>query len=81
MAKQKLNGKSLGYSLAILSALGMLLTWIAGFLGWYQGFVDSMIEMHAFFSLDFLGLITGIIEAAVWSFIAGWLIAYFYNKF
>lgn len=81
MVKQKLNEKSLGYSLAIISAIGMLLTWIVGKIGWYQGWVNNMLEMHIFFSLSIGGLIAGIIEAAILSFIAGWLIAYFYNKF
>ena len=77
----KLNGKALGYSLAIVSALCMLLLGIAGNLGWYQGMVDAMLGMHQFFSLSFLGIITGMIEAAFWGFIAGWLIAWGYNKF
>jgi uncharacterized membrane protein len=78
---EKLNGKALGYSLAIIGALGMLLTGIAGKFGWYQGWVDAMIEMHQFFSLSVLGIITGMIEAAFWSFTAGWLVAWGYNKF
>jgi len=81
MVKQKLDGKALGYSIAVVSAIGMFLTWIFGILGIYSSWVNSMINLHLFFSLSFLGLITGILEAAVVSFIAGWLIAWAYNEF
>ncbi len=77
----KLNGMALGYSLALLGALCMLLLGILGNLGIYIGTVEMMQQWHLFFSLSIVGIITGIIEAAVISFIFGWLIAYFYNKF
>lgn len=79
--KQKLNEKALGFSLAIISAICMLLLGILGSFGIYTGAVEAMQRWHLFFSLSIDGIIAGIIEAAVWSFIAGWLIAYFYNKF
>jgi len=46
MVKQKLNEVALGYSLAIFSAVGMLLTGIAGNLGEYSEFVIVMMQMH-----------------------------------
>jgi len=36
---------------------------------------------YIFFSLSFTGIVAGIIEASVYGFMGGWLIAYFYNKF
>jgi hypothetical protein len=78
---QNLNETALGYSSALLGALSMLALGIFGNLGIYTGAVNTMQNMHVFFSLSIGGIITGMIEAAVWSFIAGWLIAYFYNKF
>ena len=78
---QKLDAKALGYSLAILSGLCMLLLGILGNLKIYMGAVNMMQQWHMFFNLTILGIITGIIEAAIISFIFGWLIAYFYNRF
>ena len=77
---QKLNELALGYSLAIISAAGMLLAGIAGNLGWYSGAVESMMRWHVFFSLSIFGIIAGMIEAAIWSFIIGYAIAWVYNK-
>ena len=78
---QKLNELALGYSLAIISAAGMFLLGILGYLGIYSGAVTMMQQGHMFFSLNVFGIITGMIEAAVWGFISGWLVAWVYNKF
>lgn len=80
MIKQ-LNEKSLALSLAIVAAISMLLLGIAGNIGVYTGAVEMMLQWHMFFSLSIGGIIAGMIEAGVISFIAGWLIAWFYNKF
>jgi len=80
MAKQKINSLALGYALAIVSAIVMLVLGIFGNLGIYMGAVNSMMQMHEFFSLSVLGIIGGIIEAAIVSFILGLLIGYLYNK-
>ncbi len=79
--KQKLNAKALGYSLAILSGVSMLLLGILGNLGLYLTGVEAMKQWHLFFDLSILGIVAGIIEAGLFSFIFGWLIAYVYNKF
>ena len=81
MAKQKLNAKAFGYSLAIVSAFLMLLLGIFGNLGIYPDAAEQMQKWHMFFSLSIFGIIAGIIEAAIISFVFGWLIVYFYNKF
>lgn len=77
----KLNAKALGYSLAILSGLWMLILGILGSLGVYLSGVEAMQKWHLFFSLSIGGIIAGIIEALIFGFVIGWLIAYFYNKF
>lgn len=78
---QKLDARALGYSLAVLSGLYMLLLGILGNLGFYLVGIEAMQQWHVFFSLSIGGIITGIIEASIWGFISGWLIAYFYNVF
>jgi ABC-type antimicrobial peptide transport system permease subunit len=78
---QKWNEKALAFSLAILSAACMLLLGILGNLGIYTGAVQAMQNWHLFFNLSVVGIIGGMIEATIISFIAGWLIAWLYNKF
>ncbi len=78
---QKLNELALSYATAMISAAGVLLLGIFGNLGVYTGASQLMMQGHMFFSLGIAGIITGMIEAAVWGFIGGWLIAYVYNRF
>lgn len=78
---QKLNGVALGYSLAILSGLWMLILGILGSLGYAAGAIAWMQSHHLFFNITLLGVVTGIIEAGVYGFIIGWLTANFYNRF
>jgi hypothetical protein len=77
--KQKLSVKNLGLSLAIVSALGMLVLSVFGNLGLYMNGVEAMMQIHLFFNLSFFGVILGMIEAGVFGFVLGVLIAYFYN--
>lgn len=82
MAKaQKCNPKALGISLAIVSALFMLLLSVAGGLGFWLNAVEAMKQWHLFYDLTIVGTFAGVIEAAVFGFIAGWLIGWFYNKY
>ena len=78
---KKLNELALGYSSAVVFAASMLLLGILGNLGIYTGAVEMMQEWHVFFSLSFFGIIAGMIEAGIVSFIFGWAIAKVYNKF
>lgn len=77
---QKLSEKGLAWSLAIVAVICMVLIWIGGKAGIYAGAFDMMQNWHMFFSLSVIGLIGGVLEAGIISFIAGWLIALFYNK-
>lgn len=77
----KLDSLALGYAGAVVSSIGMLLLWIAGGVGYYMTAVTMMEGWHMFFSLSVAGLIGGIIEAAVYSFVALYLFGWTYNKF
>lgn len=78
---EKLNALALGYTAAIISAVVMLLLGILGNVGVYTGAVQMMQEMHLFFSLSIGGIIAGMIEAAVTSFVLGYAFGWLYNKF
>lgn len=81
MAKQTCNPKALGISLAVVSGLYMLLLSIGGWIGFWTDAVATMAEFHIGYNLSALGVVIGIIEAAVFGFIAGWLIAWLYNRY
>lgn len=78
---EELNALALGYAAAIISAAGMLLLGIFGKLGIYTGAVEMMQQWHAFFTLSIGGIIAGMIEAAVISFVFAYAFAWAYNKF
>lgn len=80
MANRKLSPVGLGYAAAFISALCMLILGILGNMGYYMDGVEAMQQWHLFFDLTFVGVVLGIIEAAVVSFIAGWLFGWCYNK-
>lgn len=76
-----LNSRALGLSLATLAAGHMLVMSLAALGGYYLGAYEAMKAWHLFYDLTAAGIISGIVEAAVWSYIAGWLVGWFYNKF
>lgn len=78
---QKLNELALGYAAAGTSGLGMLLLGILANLGIYVGAAEQMQKWHLFFNLSVVGIIGGIIEASIISFIFAWIFAKVYNKF
>ncbi len=59
----------------------MLVLSIVGRLGYGSGAVAVMAAFHIGYSLSVAGIIIGIIEGAIASFVYGYLIAYFYNRF
>jgi hypothetical protein len=77
----KLNPMALGLSGSIVSAAVMLLLGILGKFGVYEGAVDMMTRWHMFFSLSPLGIIGGMVEAAVISFALLYILAAIYNRF
>lgn len=78
---KKLNSNAFATSIALVSALLMLLLGIMGNLGVYLGAVEMMKQWHMFFNITILGTIAGMIEAGIISFVFAWLIAYIYNRF
>ena len=77
----KLNALAFGITAAIVAALSMLVLGVAGNIGIYTGAVEMMSKWHMFFNLTTMGIITGMIEAAVISFIFFLLFGWIYNKF
>jgi len=78
---EKMNPLALGYAGAVIGALAMLLLGILGNIGIYPGAVNMMQQWHMFFSLSVVGIITGMIEAAIISFVFLYALAWSYNKF
>ena len=77
---QKLNILALGYAGAIISAACMLLLGILGNLGLYIRAVEMMQQWHMFFSLSVVGIVAGMIEAAIITFIVLYLFGLVYNR-
>ena len=80
MNSKKLDAWALGFSLAIYGALLMLILSVLGLLGLFDSAVETMTSFHIGYSLSLIGIVFGIIEAAVFCFISGVIIAFFYNK-
>ena len=76
----KLNVFALGGASAIVAALSMLVLGIFGNLGIYTGAVEMMSQWHMFFSLTLFGVITGMVEAAVITFVFVYIFGLIYNK-
>jgi hypothetical protein len=78
---EKLNSFAFGASAVIVAALSMLILGILGNIGVYKGAVEMMTQWHMLFSLTPFGILTGMIEAAVISFLFFYIFAWIYNKF
>lgn len=76
----KLSALTLGYSAAIISAVIMLLLGVLGNIGVYTGAVEMMQQWHVFFSLSIGGVVAGMVEAAVVSFVLAYVFGWLYNK-
>jgi hypothetical protein len=78
--KEELNSFAFGTAAAIVAAIGMLVLSVVGIFGIYTGAVEMMMRWHMFYSLTPIGIITGMVEAAVISFIFFYLFAWIYSK-
>jgi hypothetical protein len=78
---EKLNSLAFASSGAIVAALSMLILGILGKMGVYLGAVEMMSKWHMFFSLTPFGILTGMIEAAVITFVFFYIFGWIYNKF
>jgi len=76
---KKINEHALGTSIAGVSAIVMLALGVGANVGIYRNAAQMMMQWHGFFSLTAGGIVSGMIEAAVFGYIGGWLIARFYN--
>ena len=74
-----LNALALGYAGAIISAGSMLVMSLLAKAGLYTGATMHMAEWHMFFSLSLGGIIGGMIEAAVITFVILYAFAILYN--
>lgn len=77
---KKLQAKQLAVTFAIWSALLMLVLWLLANMGLYVSAAEQMAKWHVFFNLTFAGLIAGMIEAAVVSYILVFVFAWVYNR-
>ncbi len=66
---------------AIVAAIVMLLLGILGNIGVYTSAVEMMQQWHVFFSLSIGGIIAGMFEAVVITFVFVYLFGFIYNKF
>lgn len=77
---QQLNAHALSSAGATVSAVSMLLLGIGANVGIYEGAALQMAKWHLFFSPSFGGIITGMIEGAVITYIFLYLFARVYNR-
>lgn len=75
----KLNEMAFALAGAKLAALGMIILSVLGKLGLYTNAVESMQNWHIFYSLSLGGIVAGIIEAIIWTFVSFYLFAWLYN--
>ena len=79
---QRLNVFQLGLALGLTWAIGMLFLGIVAWLfGWGAGMVKVMGDLYIGYSATLMGSIIGAIWGFFDCFIAGILIAWFYNLF
>lgn len=77
---EKLNSLAFATSGAIVAALSMLVLGILGNMGIYMGAVEMMRKWHMLFSLTPFGVFTGMIEAAIITFVFFYMFGWIYNK-
>jgi len=71
---------SLAYAGAIWAALFMLVLWLLANMGIYVSAAEQMAEWHMYFNLTTAGLIGGMIEAAIVSYILIYSFVWVYNS-
>ena len=77
---QQLNIHAFSSAGAIVSAVSMLLLGIGVNVGIYEGAFQQMAKWHLFFSPSFGGIIAGMIEGAIVSYVFLYLFAWAYNR-
>lgn len=77
----KIKAHTLALAFAIWSAVIMLIMWVASQMGLYVQAAEQMASLHMFFDLTPVGLIGGMLEAGVLSYLGVQLFALIYNRF
>ena len=80
MAKGKRIEIKAGVTGAIIAAGIMLIMGILGNIGLYAGAVTMMQQWHMFFNLSITGIILGMIEAAIITFVIVYVSIWTFNK-
>ena len=70
---KKLNPNAVGLSIAILSVACMLLISILANFGIYMDGFEMMKAWHVWYDLTLIGVILGMLEAFIFSYVAGYL--------
>ena len=76
----KLNAFAFGGAAALTAALSMLVLGLLGNLGIYTGAVTMMGKWHMFFSLTFFGILSGMLEAAIITYVLIYIFSLVHNK-
>lgn len=76
----RLDATAFASSAAVIAAVVMLLLGIFGNLGVYAGAVDMMEQWHLFFDLSAVGILAGMVEAAIVTFVFCWAFVALYNR-
>ena len=76
---KKISPLAAALTTAIVSAAIMLALGIFGILGIYEGAVEAMQQWHMFFDLSAVGIIGGMIEAAIIGFLIAIISVWIYN--
>jgi hypothetical protein len=77
---KRLNPRPWAKTFALWSALLMLVLGILANLGIYTQAAAQMAKWHLFFSLDFIGIVSGMVEAAIVSYVLVYLFVWIYNQ-
>ena len=77
----QLDALALAGAAAIIAAVVMLLVGVLGAIGVYQGGVEMMQQWHLFFEPTIMGIIAGMVEAAIITFVFVYAVAFLYNMF
>ena len=76
----KLDAHKLALASALTSALFMVLLSLGSGMGLYQSMATQMQSYHMWYAPSFGGTLTGLIEAAVITYIFVWIAVSIYNK-
>ncbi len=76
---KKVESKQLAVTFAVWSAFVMLVLWLFANMGLYVSVAEQMAKWHMFFNFSFQGLIAGMVEAAIESYILVLTFVWVYN--